>query len=128
MNLNPSYQLSPVSLFILQLRQMSCQGPKIVCRKFPILGFIIFWKFINKLCERGNQRRCVWLIRQITPTLLVLATNQIPPLCLSWYLIAPWQIIYNWTAPWWWAKASNSDSPERAASVFAFLFVCLYVC
>ena len=42
MNLNPSYQLSPVPLFTLQLRQMSCQGPKIVCRKFPILGFIIF--------------------------------------------------------------------------------------
>ena len=35
---------------------------------------------------------------------------------------------HYWTAPWWWAEARNSESPERAASVFAFLFVCLYVC
>ena len=33
-----------------------------------------------------------------------------------------------WTAPWWWAEVRNSESPERAASVFAFLFVCLSVC
>ena len=33
-----------------------------------------------------------------------------------------------WTAPWWWAEVRNSESPERAASVFAFLSVCLSVC
>ena len=35
---------------------------------------------------------------------------------------------HYWTAPWWWAEARNSESPERAASVFAFLSVCLFVC
>ena len=34
----------------------------------------------------------------------------------------------NWTATWWWAEAKNSESPERPASVFAFLSVCLSVC
>ena len=33
-----------------------------------------------------------------------------------------------WTAPWWWAEVRNSESPEQAASVFAFVTVCLSVC
>ena len=33
-----------------------------------------------------------------------------------------------WTAPWWWTEVRNSESPERATSVFAFLSVCLCVC
>ena len=31
-----------------------------------------------------------------------------------------------WTAPWLWAEVRNSESPEKASSVFSFfLFVCL---
>ena len=58
-----------------------------------------------------------WCPKIIATLLLLIAREHV---CVSWF--------FSWTAPWWWAEVRNSESPERAASVFAFLSVYLCVC